>query len=455
MSLSLLLFCFVVAIVLIIAMIAKFKIHPFLTLMSVSLLLGLATPIPIEKIPGIIGASFSGIFAGIGIVIIFGALIGAILEHTGAALKIADMVVRALRERHPDLAMLIMGWIVGIPVFCDSGFVVLNPIRKAIAARLATSPTALAVALSGGLYASHVFIPPTPGPVAAAGALGLGSNLLLVMALGAVVSVPVLAGVYLYARFVAKDSTLAPANDEVFAEFDSKIKQFILPSGALSLAPIFLPVLLMALGSLAPMLGLDGEVARLFKFIGSPIIALGVGLLAAIFLLAFQGELSKLSEITEQSLKSVGPILFITAAGGVLGGMIKSAGFVDILKANAASLSGIGIVFAFIISAVLKTAQGSSTVAIVTTASILGLYTADDSMLALLGLGSEYGAALAVMAIGAGAMCVSHANDSYFWVVTSLSGLSTQQGYRTQTMMTLIMGLVGVASVYLLSLVLL
>ena len=208
---------FVVAIVLMILMISKLKIHPFVSIMCISLMLGLVAGIPIvdkkledgstvSGIATVIGQGFSGTFTSIGIVIILGALIGSILEQTGAALKLADMVIRLVGKNHPVLAMELMGWVVSIPVFCDSGFVILNPIRKALVRRTGASSVAMTVGLAAGLFASHVFIPPTPGPIAAANTLGIGDNLLLVMGLGAVCSVFPLAAAYIYAKFIGKRS---------------------------------------------------------------------------------------------------------------------------------------------------------------------------------------------------------------------------------------------------------
>ena len=163
--------------------IAKFKLHPFLAIMGTALLLALGA-LPLKDIPGSIGSGFAGTFSSLGIVIILGAMIGTILEKTGAALTMADTVVRVVGKKHPDLAMLLMGWIVSIPVFCDSGYVILNPIRKAMIKKTGVSAVTMAVALSVGLYTSHVFIPPTPGPIAAAQSLGLESNMLLVIGVG-------------------------------------------------------------------------------------------------------------------------------------------------------------------------------------------------------------------------------------------------------------------------------
>ena len=456
--------CFVIAIILMILMISKFKVHPFLALMSISLVLAIVAGIDLSKIPAMIGVGFSGTFKSIGIVIIFGTIIGTVLEKTGAALKLADMVVKLVGQRRPELAMLIMGWVVGIPVFCDSGFVVLNSIREALYKKISASPVAMSVALSGGLYASHVFIPPTPGPIAAAGTLGLGGNLLLVIIMGTVVSVPVLIAVYFFSKSIAKSVTISDeeADATISASYDELLKKFgKLPCGFLSLAPIIMPIIFMAVGSVVDVLAKQGMLdkaallPKIFLFLGNPIIALAIGVIFCVFLLAETKKMREFDHITNESLKIAGPILFITAAGGVLGNVITEAGFVNFIKENASTIKAIGIFFPFIISAVLKTAQGSSTVAIITTASIMGAFSADNSLMQTLGFTSEISAALCVMAIASGAMCVSHANDSYFWVVTNFSKMTADQGYRTQTAMTFIMGIVGMISVYILSLVLL
>lgn len=456
--------CFVIAIILMIVMISKLKVHPFLALMSISLVLAVVAGIDLSKIPAMIGVGFSGTFKSIGIVIIFGTIIGTVLEKTGAALKLADMVVKLVGQRRPELAMLIMGWVVGIPVFCDSGFVVLNSIREALYKKISASPVAMSVALSGGLYASHVFIPPTPGPIAAAGTLGLGGNLLLVIIMGTVVSVPVLVAVYFFSKSIAKSVTISDkeADATITASYEELLKKFgKLPCGFLSLAPIIMPIIFMAVGSVVDVLAKQGMLdkaallPKIFLFLGNPIIALAIGVIFCVFLLAETKKMREFDHITNESLKIAGPILFITAAGGVLGNVITEAGFVNFIKENASTIKAIGIFFPFIISAVLKTAQGSSTVAIITTASIMGAFSADNSLMQTLGFTSEISAALCVMAIASGAMCVSHANDSYFWVVTNFSKMTADQGYRTQTAMTFIMGVVGMISVYILSLVLL
>jgi GntP family gluconate:H+ symporter len=461
MSGGILLLLFVVAIAIMILAISKFKIHPFLAIMAISLIFGLVAGIPLtdrtvdgETVSGIatiIGAGFSGTFTSIGIVIILGALVGSMLEATGAALTIADTAIKLVGSKHPTLAMQIMGWVVSIPVFCDSGFVILNPIRKALVKRTKVSSVAMTVSLATGLYASHVFIPPTPGPIAAANTLGVANNLLLIMGLGVIVSIPALIGGLLYARYIGKK--IKSNEDEISATNTQTYEELVagygkLPNPIVSFAPIIVPILLMAIGSIASMAGLKGIVRELCSFFGTPMIALAVGVLLGIITLGASGKIDKFYELTNDTLKIVGPILFITASGGVLGKVIASTQIVPFITSHADTIAVVGIFFPFLLAAILKTAQGSSTVALTTTAGIVA------PLLGVLGLDSPMRAALAVMAIGAGAMTVSHANDSYFWVVTNFGGMTPEQGYKTQTMATLIEGVCGMIGVFALSLVL-
>jgi GntP family gluconate:H+ symporter len=312
----------------------------------------------------------------------------------------------------------------------------------------------MTVALSTGLYASHVFIPPTPGPIAAANTLfgdRAGEYLLLVMGLGLLVSIPALIGAYFFGRYI---SSKVKSTEDI--EIDSATKSYEeivasygkLPNGCLSLAPIIVPIILLALGSIASMAKWTGFAFQLFSFLGTPIIALAVGVLFAVWQIAAVKKLDKFYNITNETLKVVGPILFITAAGGVLGRVIASTSIVAFITANAKSIATVGIFFPFLLSAILKTAQGSSTVALVTSAGIVA------PLMGTLGLDSPARTALTVMAIAAGAMTVSHANDSYFWVVTNFGGMTPEQGYKTQTAATLVEGVCGMVGIFILSLIL-
>ena len=451
---------FILAIIVMIVMISKFKIHPFLSIMLVSMVLGLIGGIPwvntsdadgntINGIATVIGSGFSSTFTSIGIVIIFGAMVGSFLEATGAALKLADMVVKLVGPKHPELAIELMGWVVSIPVFCDSGFVVLNPIRKALVKRTGASSVAMTMCLSAGLYASHVFIPPTPGPIAAANTLGVGEHLLLVMGLGVLVSIPALAGTYFYSRYIGKKVKASDEADsgEIVQTYEELVASYgKLPGGFMSLAPIIVPIVLMAMSNVASILKWEGALGTAFTFLGTPIIALAVGVIFGIILMIQSGMADKLYDLTNDTLKTVGPILFVTAAGGVLGKVISSTSLVTFITDNADALQTIGIFFPFLLAAILKTAQGSSTVAITTTAGIMA------PLMAALGMDTPVRAALCVMAIGAGAMTVSHANDSYFWVVTNFGGMTPDQGYETQTAMTFVEGICSILGIFVLSL---
>lgn len=454
MSGGLLIIVFVICIAVMIFAISKLKIHPFLSIMGISVIFAFIADISLKDIPSIIGAGFSGTFTSIGIVIILGALIGTVLEKTGGALKLSDMVIKVVGKKNPELAMLIMGWIVSIPVFCDSGFVILNPIKKALIKRTMTSTVAMSMALSAGLYISHVFIPPTPGPIAAANSLNVGNHLLIVIGMGVACSIlPLIAG-YFFAKYIGtkvKSSSELNNTDETVQTYEELVASYgKLPNGFLAVSPIIVPILLMALASIFNMAKIEGNISILVNFLGTPIIALAVGVIFSVITYFNQKkhtkEMQSFYDMTNDTLKIVGPILFVTAAGGILGKVISSSSLVAFITENATIFESIGIFFPFILSAILKTAQGSSTVALTTTAGILA------PLMGALGLDTPVLASLTVMAIGAGAMTVSHANDSYYWVVTNFSDIKAQDGYKTQTLMTLVIGIFGMINVFLLSL---
>ena len=438
---------FAAAIVLMVVAIARWKVHPFLAILGTAILLALLLGIPFSDIPDVIGKGFGSVMNGIALVIIFGTLIGSVLERTSGAVALARAVERVVGKRHPRLAMMLIGWVVSIPVFCDSGFVLVSPIGKSLARRSGTSPVPLMLALAAGLFASHVFIPPTPGPVAAAGMVGIENNLLLVIGLGAVISLLSLVPAYWFSgRF--SNSEISEISEGSEGSENSE-RQRPNCGATLALLPIVLPIVLMALGSVASLVAMPEGITAALTFLGKPVIALIIATLSCLPLLMKAKTTDLFYGITQSSLKTAGPIIFITAAGGVLGAVVVASGFVDIIKESGEALKALGVLFPFLIAAILKSAQGSSTVAITTTASMMGLFSDSGSMMNALGFTSPLAAALVVMAIGAGAMTVSHANDSYFWVVTGFGGIKARDGYRTMTLMTLLMGLTAIAVIAL------
>ncbi|MCL1996982.1 MAG: GntP family permease [Defluviitaleaceae bacterium] len=446
-----LMIAFIILVAVMIYAISKLKLHPFLAILLTALVLAFISGISPSDIPGVIGAGFSGIFASIGIVILLGGLIGFILEKTGGAFKIANMVINLVGKASPSLAMVLMGWVVSIPVFCDSGFVIMNPVRRSIVKRSGTSGVSTSLGLGGGLYISHVLVPPTPGPIAAANELGLADNLVLVIGVGALISIPIIIVTYLYAEFCGKRTKSAEdhelAKDATVKSYEDIVKEYgTMPSGFLSLAPVLVPIIAMTFGTVGAFLGWEGNLRQFSNFTGNAVIALALGTICAVVLLAKSKKISDFNTLTNDTLKTMGPILFITGSGGALGQVIRSSGLVDFVAANADALIGLGVFFPFLIAAVLKTAQGSSTVAIVTTASIMA------PLMGILGFTTNFAAALVVMAIGAGSMMASHANDSYFWVVTRLSDMTPEQGYKNWTSMTVVQGLTAIIAIFVASL---
>jgi GntP family gluconate:H+ symporter len=455
----------------------RLRVHPFLALLGAAIVAGFAYGVPAGEIVALIGGGFGGILGSIGIVIALGTIVGVILERSGGAIAIAEGVVRTLGQRFPTLTISTIGAIVSIPVFCDSGFVILNALKNAMAARMRVSVVAMSVALATGLYATHIFVPPTPGPIAAAGNLGLEASLGLVILVGLpIAAVAALAGVLWANRFRdAEDMPLLEEgggatpevdaahtpdsggvedvpNTPTAAHCDAIRSQYgTLPGVGRAIAPIAVPIALICLGSIAALpsrpLG-EGGLFDTLRFLGQPAIALAVGVALACTLLRGRGKRQQFHDQVAAALRMAAPILLITGAGGAFAAVLKATALADELGGHLSAL-GIGIFMPFLLAAALKTAQGSSTVALVATSALVAPLLGD------LGLDSEIGRVLTVMAIGAGAMTVSHANDSFFWVVTQFSRMSVPTAFRAQTVATLIQGLAAMLAVWLASVVLL
>jgi len=416
---------------------AKLKLHPFLALILSSFFVGIASGMPLLDVVTNINTGFGSLMTSIGIVIVAGTMIGVILERSGAAYRMAEVVLRIVGPKRPQLAMSIIGYIVSIPVFCDSGFIILSSLQKSLAKRAKVTVASMGVALATGLYATHVLVPPTPGPIAAAGNIGATDYLGTVILVGLIVAIPATFVGYLWATKVASKIRV-PLDDEEAMDYEEVIKSFgEMPSTFKAFFPIVLPIVLIGIGSVAALVG-DPESTfnMILRFFGSPVVALLIGVVAAFPLLPKLNE-ETLTGWIGDSLKDAAPILLITAAGGSFGTIIKETGVGDMLQEMDLGSLATGSLFLlvpFIISAALKTAQGSSTTALVITSTLVA------PMLVTAGIEGALPLALVVMAIGAGAMTVSHVNDSFFWVVTQYSGMEVTQAYKAQTMATLLQG---------------
>lgn len=416
---------------------AVFKLHPFLALLISAFFVGIASGMPLLTVVENVNSGFGGLMTSIGIVIVAGTIIGVILEKSGAAYRMAEVVLRILGEKRPQLAMSIIGFIVSIPVFCDSGYIILSSLKKSLAKRAKVNVASMAIALSTGLYATHTLVPPTPGPIAAAGNIGATDYLGTIILVGLFVAIPATIVGYLWAVKVGTKIDV-PADHEEALDYEDVIKSFgKMPSTFKAFLPIVLPILLIGIGSVAALVGDESGLTNFFKFLGSPTVALLFGVFASFLLLPEISE-KTLSGWIGESLKEAAPILLITGAGGAFGTVIKNSGVAELLQEMDLGVLANGALFLlvpFLIAAALKTAQGSSTAALVITSSLVA------PMLPTLGIEGALPLALVVMAVGAGAMTVSHVNDSYFWVVTQFSGMKVTDAYKAQTMATLLQGI--------------
>lgn len=419
---------------------AKLKLHPFLSLLFAAFGVGILAGLPLNEVVDAVNGGFGGLMGYIGIVIVAGTIIGTVLEKSGAALRMAEVVLRIVGEKRPQLAMSLIGAIVSIPVFCDSGYVILSSLKKALAKRAKVALASMAVALATGLYATHTLVPPTPGPIAAAGNIGASDYLGTIILIGFIVAIPTILVGYIWAVKVASKIKIEGEHENSL-DYDEIVKEFgQLPSTEKSFAPIVLPILLIGFGSVAKFFEWSGIAADIILFLGSPVVALLVGVIVSFRLMPQLNE-ETLTGWVGQGIKDASTILLITGAGGAFGSVIKATPVADLIKgiADGGLLNGaLVLLIPFIVAAALKTAQGSSTAALVITSTLIA------PLLPEMGIEGAIPLALVVMSVGAGAMVVSHVNDSYFWVVTQFSGMKVTDAYKAQTVATLLQGVTAI-----------
>lgn len=441
----------ILSVVLIIFLTAVLKVHPFLSLLAGAFFIGITSGMPLLTVVDTVNEGFGGLMKGIGIVIVSGTIIGVILEKSGAAYRMAEVVLRVIGEKRPQLAMSLIGYIVSIPVFCDSGFIILSSLKKALAKRAGVTIASMSVALATGLFATHTLVPPTPGPIAAAGNIGAESYLGVIILIGLIVAIPATVVGYLWAVKVGSKITVPEDEESVTFDYDEIVKSFgTMPSAFKAFLPIVLPIVLIGAGSVAKLTMGDSAFSSFLQFIGSPSVALLFGVLAAFLLLPKWNEETLTGWIGE-GLKEAAPILLITGAGGAFGKVISTSGVAELIgEMNFTALAGgaLFLLVPFFISAALKTAQGSSTAALVIASTLVA------PLLPAMGIEGAIPLALVVMAVGAGAMTVSHVNDSFFWVVTEFSGMKVTDAYKAQTMATLLMGITTIVFTMILWLIL-
>ncbi|PTE20182.1 gluconate permease [Cereibacter changlensis JA139] len=416
------------AIFLLIFLVVKTKVHAIIALVIAASVSGLIGGMMPAEVITSITTGFGRTLSTIGLVIGFGVMMGRILEVSGAAEQMAYSLIRWVGKKREDWAMVLTGYIVSIPIFCDSAFVILSPLVKALARSSGKSVLTLGIALAGGLMLTHHAVPPTPGPLGVAGIFDVDLGLMILW--GVVFTIPGMAVIVFYARYMGprlEKMILDDTGEDLAAayrQFDSAAgaRQKVLPSLGLSVLPLVLPIALIFLNTIATTVvkaSDDPELAntlivQAMSFFGNPVIAVAMGLLVAIYTLLPGRPREEVLGYMEQGVESAGIILLVTGAGGALGSVLRDSGAGDVIGQSVAGLAIPAVLIPFVISSLVRLIQGSGTVAMITGASI--------SAPILMGM-PDVNMVFAAQAAAIGSMVFGYFNDSYFWVINRMLGV--------------------------------
>lgn len=406
---------------LLIFLILRTKVHAFPALIiaaSVTGLVGGMVPVDVTKA---ITAGFGNTLSTIGLVIGFGVMMGRVLEVSGAAERMALTFLKYLGRRRPEWAMGVTGYFTSIPIFCDSGYVILSPLAKALSRKSRKSMLTMGVSLAIGLAATHHLVPPTPGPLGVAGLMGADVGAMILW--GIVMSIPVLIVGLAYAGWLGRKIYQLPAEEGEGwerGEWSAEVERVIeihedknLPSATLAFAPILVPVFLILGNTVLGAMKAKGTFATAIFFLGNPVIAVLIGLLLAIYGLGGRMDRKTLIKHMEDGVKAAGIILLVTGAGGALGQVLRASGAGDHIAKLIAETSLPAILLPFVVATLVRLIQGSGTVAMLTAASITA------PIVLPLGVSPVF----AAQAAAAGSFVFSYFNDSYFWVVNRMQGI--------------------------------
>ncbi len=413
----------ILGVVVLILLVLKTKIHAFLALIIGASIAGLVGGMVPGDVAKAISTGFGNTLASVGIVIGLGVMMGRILEISGAAETLAYSLIKAVGKKKEEWAMAIAGYIVSIPIFVDSAFVILNPLVKTLSRKTGKSVIAIGVSLAAGLVITHSLVPPTPGPLGVAGIFGVDIGLMI--ALGMMFGIPLMVVGILYAKWLGKRIYQIPDDSEsgftrpekeiTYPELMELVNERAkeLPSFAKSIAPIFAPILLIFVNTTLSALELTEGFYGILIFLGQPIIAVSIGLIVAIYTLANRLTRKDTLDEMEKGIQDAGIILLVTGAGGALGNVLRESGAGDFIAGQIAGLALPAILIPFFVATLVRLVQGSGTVAMITAASISAPILA----------GLDVNMALAAQAAAMGALIFSYFNDSLFWVVNRMLGI--------------------------------
>lgn len=439
-----------VGIALLLFLIIRLKVEPFIALVGTGVLVALAGGVTIEALVGtpikssdaLIEKGFAGILGHITLIIGLGTVLGAILERSGGAEVLLGKLVQIFGEKGTPLAMGITGFVLGIPVFFDIGIFVLAPLIYVAAVRGGKSLVLYTLPLLAGLSITHAFLPPHPGPVAAAGPFHVELGWIIIMGLACGIPAWFVGGI-LFGTWIGKRIHVEVPEDRIVPEAEEAKGHE--PSIGVVLLVIGLPMILILGGTFGNVFAPPGALRDTLIFFGNPGIALTVAVLLAMWLLGIRQGMTadEIGELTGSSLKPIGMILLVVGAGAFFGAVLAATG---VGQAVAGTLSAAGlpiIVSAYVIACGMRIAQGSATVAIVTTGGILApvLTTGEYTQPQL---------ALIVMAISAGSIIASHVNDGGFWIISKYFNMTVKQTLQTWTVLETVLSVVGFAMASLL-----
>ncbi|WP_027349013.1 GntP family permease [Halotalea alkalilenta] len=431
------------AIALLLVMIIKFKVHAFIALIIVSLLTALVTGIPAGQIMTTLTSSFGSTLGGVALLVGLGAMLGRIIEVSGGAQSLADEMIHRFGEKRAPMALGVTSLLFGFPIFFDAGLVVMLPVIFSVARRVGGSMLLYGLPAAGAFSVMHIFVPPHPGPVAASELLG--ADVGLVILLGLVVALPTwYFTCYLFGLWVGKRVHL-PVPD-VLGEQQPREENP--PSAGLVISMLLLPLMLIFLNTGLDALRvaglLSGEAAWFgyARMIGTTPVALLIGVLVTATVLGTRRGKGRetIEKLLDSALGPVCSIILITGAGGMFGGVLRASGIGDALSGALSELGLPVIAAGFLIAALLRIAQGSATVALITAAGLIQPALAD--------LGAVQTAAI-VLSLAAGSVVVSHVNDSGFWLVGRFFDMDVKTTLKTWTVLETAIGLMGFAIAWL------